>query len=126
MSELNFSLEAKDLYFAALEIFKFYHKSSGYSSINYNDSYYDIANAIMGKDTSSYKSVENKNEKRIVKTKTTKGTKGFAKHTIQYVVNAQNLPIFDTFFNKRDILAKKINTQLLDNHLLLWQRENIY
>ena len=126
MSELNFSLEAKDLYFAALEIFKFYHKSSGYSSINYNDSYYDIANAIMGKDTSSYKSVENKNEKRIVKTKTTKGTKGFAKHTIQYAVNAQNLPIFDTFFNKRDILAKKINTQLLDNHLLLWQRENIY
>ena len=59
-------------------------------------------------------------------TKTTKGTRGFGRNTIRYVVNSDYLPIFEEFFNNRDILAKKINQQLVDSGLLLWERENIY
>jgi hypothetical protein len=41
-------------------------------------------------------------------------------------VNSENLPIFYDFFNARDTLAKKINKQLVETGLLLWERENIY
>ena len=34
--------------------------------------------------------------------------------------------MFYDFFDKRDILAKKINKQLVEQGLLLWERENIY
>jgi len=126
LKQFEFSKEAKNLYFAALEIFKYYHKSQQYINKDYNDSFYDITNAIMGKDTSTFRSLENKKDKRISKTKTTKGTKGFGRNTIKYVVNSKDLPIFEKFFDARDILAKKINRQLVEQGLLLWERENIY
>ena len=34
--------------------------------------------------------------------------------------------IFIEFFDNRDILARKINRQLVESGLLLWERENIY
>ena len=80
----------------------------------------------MGKDVSSFKELETEKDTRIEKTKTTKGTKGFGRNTIKYAVNLKYLPIFTDFFDKRDILAKKINRQLVDAGLLLWERENIY
>ena len=126
MSKFEFSKEAKELYFAALEIFKFYHKSEIYENKDFNDSFYDITNAIMGKDTSTFKTLDIQNDTRISKTKTTKGTKGFGRKTIKYAVNSADLPIFERFFDARDILAKKINKQLVDSGLLLWERENIY
>ena len=126
MAEFEFSKEAKDLYAAALEIFKFYHKSESYSNKDYNDSFYDITNAIMGKDTSEFKELQTDNDTRITKVKTTKGTKGFGRKTIKFAVNSADLPIFENFFDKRDILARKINRQLVDSGLLLWERENIY
>ena len=126
MAEFEFSKEAKDLYAAALEIFKFYHKSESYSNKDYNDSFYDITNAIMGKDTSEFKTLQTDNDTRITKVKTTKGTKGFGRKTIKFAVNSAALPIFENFFDKRDILARKINKQLVDSGLLLWERENIY
>lgn len=126
MAEFEFSKEAKDLYFAALEIFKFYHKSEIYENKDFNDSFYDITNAIMGKDTSEFKELDKQNDTRITKVKTTKGTKGFGRKTIKFAVNSADLPIFERFFNARDILAKKINKQLVDSGLLLWERENIY
>ncbi|RDU66500.1 hypothetical protein CQA53_03380 [Helicobacter didelphidarum] len=67
-----------------------------------------------------------KNDTRITKVKTTQGTKGFGKNTIKSVVGSEYLPIFDNFFEARDILAKKINRQLLESSLLSWERENIY
>ena len=70
--------------------------------------------------------VDKENDKRINKVKTTKGTKGFGRNTIKYVVPTDKLPVFINFFDKRDILAKKINKQLVDAGLLLWERENIY
>ena len=126
LKQFEFSKEARNLYNAALEIFKFYHKSKVYKDKDYNDSFYDITNAIMGKDTSTFKSLDTNNDKRISKVKTTKGTKGFGRNTIKYVVPSKDLHIFTTFFDERDVLAKKINRQLVEQGFLLWERENIY
>lgn len=126
LRQFEFSEEAKALYQAALEIFKYYHRSNEYTNKDYNDSYYDITNAIMGKDVSLYATLDKANDKRITKVKTTKGTKGFGRNTIVYAVGSKDLPIFNRFFDARDILAKKINRQLVDQNLLLWERENIY
>lgn len=127
LSKFEFSKAAKDLYSAALEIFKFYHQTDEYSkNRDWNDSFYDITNAIMGKDTSLFKALDTTNDKRITKVKTTKGTRGFGRNTIKYVVSSTALPIFEHFFEVRDVLAKKINKQLVENSLLLWERENIY
>ena len=123
LTQFEFSEEAKNLYKAALQIFLYYHKN--YSNTNYNDSFYDITNAIMGKDTSNFKTLEN-DTRTLYRVKTTKGTKGFGRNTIKSVVGSADLPIFINFFDARDVLAKKINKQLVKNNLLLWERENIY
>ncbi len=120
----DFSEEAQNLKKAALQIFLYYHKN--YANTNYNDSFYDITNAIMGKDTSKFKTLDSANDTRISKTKTTEGTTGFGRNTIKSVVGSQDLPIFINFFDSRDVLARKINKQLFKNGLLLWERENIY
>ncbi|MBR1527204.1 MAG: hypothetical protein IJ640_11210 [Prevotella sp.] len=122
----HYSDEAKALYDAALKIFLYYHNSKEYSNKDYNDSFYDITNAIMGKDINQFLKLDSANDRRITKVKTTKGTRGFGRNTIKYVVSSKHLPIFESFFNARDILAKKINKQLLEQKLLLWERENIY
>ena len=126
ISKLNFSDEAIKLYKAALEIFKFYHDSKEYTNKNFNDSFYDITNAIMGKDINSFSTLDTAKDKRITRVKTTKGSKGFGRNTITYAVDSKHLPIFKRFFDARDILAIKINKQLVDSNLLLWERENIY
>lgn len=127
LTQFNFSKEAKDLYSAALEVFKYYHKSEEYAhNRDWNDSFYDITNAIMGKDASSFQEFDTENDTRITRNRTTKGTKGFGRNTIKYAVSSVALPIFENFFEIRDILAKKINKQLVDQGLLLWERENIY
>lgn len=126
LRQFEFSDEAKALYDAALEIFRFYHRNKEYINKDYNDSFYDITNAIMGKDVKTFKTIDKANDKRITKVKTTKGTKGFGRKTIAYVVGSKDLPIFNRFFDARDVLAKKINRQLVEQNLLLWERENIY
>ena len=126
LRQFEFSPEAKALYKAALGVFKYYHHSDEYTKKDYNDSYYDITNAIMGKDVTTYATMDKTKDKRITKVKTTKGTKGFGRTTIAYVVGSNDLPIFIKFFDARDVLAKKINKQLVEQGLLLWERENIY
>lgn len=126
LQQFKFSPEAKDLYFATLEIFRYYHHSEEYVNKDWNDSFYDITNAIMGKDGLSFSNLDCRNDKRINKTKTTKGTRGFSRNTLKYIVSSKDLAIFEYFFDVRDILAKKINKQLLESGLLLWERENIY
>ena len=126
LSQFKFSKEAKNLLNAGLEVFKFYHSNNEYINKDWNDSFYDITNAIMGKDSSSFKELESDNDTRINKVKTTKGTRGFGRNTIKYAVNSEYLPMFIHFFDVRDALAKKINKQLVDQKLLLWERENIY
>lgn len=126
LKQFDFSKEAKALYNAALEVFKFYHRSDEYTDKDYNDSFYDITNAIMGKDVNTYKTLDKENDTRINKVRTTKGTKGFGRNTITFAVGSNDLPIFNNFFDARDVLAKKINRQLVEQNLLLWERENIY
>lgn len=127
LSQFNFSQEALDLKNAALKIFQYYHRNNNYENKNFNDSFYDITNAIMGKQPAQFQELETDNDMRINKTKTTKGTKGFGRNTIKSVINnEQDLKIFYNFFDKRDVLAKKINKQLVEQGLLLWARENIY
>ncbi len=126
LEEFQFSKEAQNLFSAGLEIFRFYHRSKEYKNKNWNDSFYDISNAIMGKDNQSFKNFETENDTRIAKTKTGKGTRGFGKNTIHYTVEKKYCFLFEDFFNARDILAKKINQQLIHANLLLWERENIY
>lgn len=124
--QFDFSKEARDLYDAALEMFRYYHRSKEYANRDYNDSYYDITNAIMGKDISTFQELDSEDDRRITRVKTTKGTRGFGRNTIRYVVGSKDLPIFERFFDARDTLARKINRQLVEQHLLLWERENIY
>ena len=126
LHQFEFSEEAKALYQAALEVFRYYHRSDEYANKDFNDSYYDITNAIMGKDVSTYKTMDKADDKRITKVKTTKGTKGFGRNTIAFAVGSKDLPIFYRFFDARDVLAKKINRLLVEQGLLLWERENIY
>ena len=81
----------------------------------------------MGKDVSTFKTLNIEEDTRVtVKNKTTKGTKGFGRNTIKYVVPSKDLHIFTVFFDAIDVLAKKINRRLVEQGLLLWERENIY
>lgn len=126
LSGFDFSVEAMALYHAALDVVRYYHQQPLYKNRNFNDSFYDITNVLMGKDTQQFKDVESEKDRRITRVKTTKGTRGFGRAYIEYVVDKEHLPIFMNFFDVRDALAKKINRQLVDNNLLLWERENIY
>lgn len=126
LASFSFSSEARGLYNAALELFRFYHRSPQYDNKDWNDSFYDITNAIMGKDVSQFKTLDAPNDRRITKVKTTKGTRGFGRNTVKDFVPSAALPMFMNFFDRRDTLAVKINRELLDAHLLLWKRENIY
>ena len=126
LGQFSFSEEAKALYDAALGVFHYYHHNATFKNKDYNDSFYDITNAIMGKDSQSFHTVDADDDHRITKVRTTKGTKGFGRNTIQYAVGTDALPIFKRFFDARDNLAKKINRQLVEQKLLLWERENIY
>lgn len=125
LKQFSFSKEAKSLFNAALEIFKYYHANPYYQNKDCNDSFYDITNAIMGKDTNAFKDLEGK-DSRITRTKTTKGTKGFAKNNLKGVIPSKDLELFYHFFEMRNNLAIKINEELLDSNLLLWKRENIF
>lgn len=126
LRQYNFSHEARELYDAALGIFQFYHRSGIYRERNWNDSFYDITNAIMGKSPADYQEVKRLNDRRITRVRTAKGTHGFSRSTIRHAVPSKDLHIFNRFFDARDVLAQKINRQLVEQHLLLWKRENIY
>ncbi len=125
LKQFNFSHEAQELYRAALQVFVYYHKNNDYKNKNYNDSFYDITNTIMGKDINSFKNLDN-DPRMLYRTKTTKGSIGFGRNNVKSVIGSQDLYIFYDFFDKRDALAKKINKQLVDSNLLLWERENVY
>lgn len=126
LRQFNFSYEAQELYNAALDIVQFYHHCDVYRDKDWNDSFYDITNAIMGKSPDDYQDVNTQGDRRITRVKTAKGTHGFCRSSIRHAVPAKDLHIFNRFFEARDALAQKINSQLVEQHLLLWERENIY
>ena len=124
----SFSKESMDLYNAALKIVKWYHNNPAFAEKDYNDSFYDITNAIMGKSEASFREIKKEDDKRtLLRTKTTKGTIGFSKKSISKIItDQQTLSVFNDFFDKRDVLAKKINKLSLESGVLLWDRDNIY
>ena len=123
----DYSTEAQALYRAALEVFRYYHQCPDYAAgRDWNDSFYDISNAVMGKDTSQFRELDSAGDRRITRVKTTKGTRGFSRNNIKFAVPSDAQPRFDAFFDARDRLARKINDRLVAAGLLLWQRENIY
>lgn len=126
LAQFEFSKEAKDLYSAALKVFRYYHQNNEYKNKDWNDSFYDITNTIMGKDLSLFKNLEKENDTRITKVKTAKGLKSFRLNTLKYVVSSKDLPIFENFFAVREVLARKINKELVESGILLWERENIF
>ena len=79
----------------------------------------------MKRDTSSYRTLDKKNDKRITKVKTTKGSLPFKKETVKRYVSEEYWSDFEEFFNSRTILAERINEQLIEQNLVLWKRENI-
>ncbi|MBS4313997.1 hypothetical protein [Campylobacter vulpis] len=123
LKQFHFSKEAKSLFNVALEIFQYYHANPYYENKDYNDSFYDITNAIMGKDKNAPTSKRNN---QTIRTNTTKGTLGFGQKNIKFVIPSNDLKLFDHFFEVRNNLAIKINEELLDSNLLLWKRKNIF
>lgn len=127
LNRFEFSAEALELREAALEIFRYYHRQPKYADLHdWNDSFYDITNAIMGKNPADFQDLKNDADRRITRVKTTKGTMGFGRKNIELAVPKTELAVFIRFFDARDRLAWKINCQLVEQHLLLWERENIY
>lgn len=126
LNQFNFSDEARSLYNAALEVFRYYHHSHEYPNTDWNDSYYDIANAIMRRNPADYQQMNVEDDRRITRVKTTKGTLGFSRKSILNVIPKEHVQIFTRFFDARDALAMKINRQLVEQKLLLWERENIF
>ena len=125
LKQFDFSKEARDLYAAALQIFRYYHSNPEYKNKNWNDSFYDITNAIVGKTEESFVMPELEKDTRITRTKVSKGMK-FGKNSIRQFAPKEKWSIFEDFFAKREVLARKINKELLDAGLLLWERENIF
>ena len=82
----------------------------------------------MGKTEESFKEIKKEEDKRVLlRTKTTEGTIGFGKLTINRIItDADELRMFNDFFDKREILAKKIDKALREAGLLLWERDNIF
>lgn len=124
----NYSEEAKALYESALKIVKWYHANNAFRDKDWNDSFYDVTNAIMGKSDASFKEIAKEDDKRtLLRTRTTEGTIGFGRKSISQVISDPNLlPMFYDFFNKRDVLAKKIDDKLVEAGLVLWKRDNIF
>lgn len=125
----NYSEEAKALYQSALNIVRWYHHgNNSFPNKNFNDSFYDITNAIMGKDETSFKEIAKEDDTRtLLRTKTTEGTIGFGRRNINKVISDNTVvDMFVKFFDNRDILARKIDRKLRECGLLLWERDNIF
>ena len=127
MKTIEMSPEAKDVYDAALNIARYYFSHNAYAEgRDWNDSFYDIKNSIMKKGTTSYKTRDTPNDRRVTRVKTGVGTKGFSKINIRKVTSEDYWPVFDQYFDAMKILAEKIVWQMVSKGLLLWKPSNIY
>jgi hypothetical protein len=127
MTGFQMSEEARAVYNAALEIVRYYHNHPAYAQgRDWNDSFYDIKNAIMEKNANAYQHLNAVSDRRVTRVKTQKGVKGFSKVNVRKVTNREYWPMFDTYFDAMKNLAEKIIKQLVDANLLLWEPSNIY
>ena len=126
--KFKFSQEALDLYNSALEIVRYYH--STYKNTDFNDSFFDVCRKIMKREYNIQDDYNIKEDTRTLNKQRHSKGEGFkesalCKENNQYITN-EAIPIFQAFFKARTELAKKINKQLLDAGLLLWERENLF
>ena len=127
MNDVQMSQEAKKVYNAALAVARYYHSHPAYADgRDWNDSFYDIKNAIMEKDAKGYQPLVKANDKRMTRVKTQKGAKGFSRINVHKVTDAKYWPLFDLYFDAMATLAEKIIRQMVETRLLLWQPSNIY
>lgn len=125
-SEVQMSQEAQAVYDAALAIARYYHNHEAYvDGRNWNDSFYDIKNAIMAKDATAYQQRNTNKDRRVTKVKTAQGTLGFSAVNIRKRTSEKYWPMFDQYFTAQKALAEKINCRLLKQGLMLWKHENV-
>ena len=126
-TEVHLSKEAQAVYNAALDITRYYHTQDAYADgRNWNDSFYDIKNAIMNKDAAAYQTRNNANDRRITRVRTATEVRGFSPINIRKMTSEEFWPMFDRFFIAQRMLAEKINRELLEQNLMLWEHENIF
>ncbi len=128
LEEFNFSEEAMKLYKSALKVALWYHHNPLIADKNFNDSFYDIKNAIMGKSDEDFVEIDKEEDTRtLFRVRTTKGTKGFGKQYVKDIASSKaDQQMFLEFFENLGKLAEKIDQELIDGGLLLWKRENIF
>lgn len=126
MKDIDMSEEAKAVYDAALDIARYYHTHPAYASErDWNDSFYDIKNAIMEKDAAGYQHLDTANDRRMTRVKTQKGVLGFSSVNVRKLTSETYWPIFDRYFTAMDVLAEKIIRRMVETGLLLWHPSNI-
>lgn len=127
MTEIQMSEEARAVYNSALEIVRYYHTHPAYANgRNWNDSFYDIKNAIMEKNANAYEHLNVVSDHRVTRVKTQKGVKGFSKVNVRKVTSREYWQMFDNYFDAMKNLAERIIKQLVDANLLLWEPSNLY
>lgn len=127
MKDIKMSPEARAVYDAALNITRYYFSHDAYAEgRDWNDSFYDIKNAIMKKDATAYQVRDVAKDRRVTRVKTGPGAKGFSKVNIRKVTSGEYWPIFDSYFDAMKVLAEKIVEQMVSKGLLLWKPSNIY
>lgn len=126
MQTVQMSAEAQEFYDSALSIAHYYHNNDIYADgRDWNDSFYDIKNAIMRKKASNYQTRTTPNDRRVTRVKTATGITGFSQKNVKKITDETFWPIFDRYFDAQRKLAEKINRQLLEQELILWKHENI-
>jgi hypothetical protein len=126
MKDIDMSDEAKAVYNAALDIARYYHTHPAYASErDWNDSFYDIKNAIKEKDAAGYQHLDTANDHRMTRVKTQKGVLGFSSVNVRKLTSETYWPIFDRYFTAMDVLAEKIIRRMVETGLLLWHPSNI-
>lgn len=126
IGKLQMSDEAKAVYETALAITRYYHTHPAYADRrNWNDSFYDIKNAIMEKDAAGYQPLDTPNDRRMTRVKTQKGVLGFSDINVRKVTSKEYWPMFDHYFAAMDVLANKIINMMVKKGLLLWHPSNI-
>ena len=121
------SQEARAVYDAALDIVRYYHFHPAYADgRDWNDSFYDIKNAIMCKNAAVYQMRDNVSNRAMTRVRTAKGVKGFSRVNVRKVTSEEYWPMFDRYFDAIKSLAEKILRQMVDLELLLWEPSNVY
>ena len=127
MKGVDMSKEAKAVYKAALDITRYYHSHEAYADgRDWNDSFYDIKNAIMEKDATEYQPMITTNDRRMTRVKIQAGAHGFSNVNIRKVSSKEYWQMFDEYFAAMRVLTEKIIKQMVDARLLLWKPSNLY